>query len=633
MKNLIVFLFSLILSVVFSTSASAYDVEIGGIYYNLISKSKTAEVTSGEEKYSGEVVIPSSIISEGQQYKVISIVDKAFSGCSGLTSVDIPSSVTSIGVYAFQSCSGLTLITIPNSVTSIKEGAFRYCSGLTSVTIPNSVTSIEGETFNKCSGLKSVAIPNSVTRIGKFAFQRCSLKSVTIPNSVESIGESAFRECSGLTSVTIPNSVTIIGRSAFNGCSGLTSVTIPNSVTSIEWGAFENCRGLTSVTIGNSVTSIGDYAFKRCSGLTSVTIPNSVTSIGGGAFSGCSGLTSITIPNSVTKIGGEAFKDCSGLKSITIPNFVTIIGADAFYGCSSLTSVDIPSSVTRIGERAFYGCSGLTSITIPNSVIDIYRNAFAKCSELENVYCYAEKVPLAHATAFEESYIEYSTLHVPSSALSKYEAIAPWSDFGTIKEILSTIQAVVGSTGIATYCSSSNLDFTDFNGVSAYIASEYNSEVGTITMTKVNEVPAGTGFILKGSPKTYNIPVKSDVNTSFVNLLVGTVVETEVPSTSNGYDNYILGNGDKGVAFYKSNGASPLAANKAYLRLPASGSSSAKAVRMSFDDDATTEILLLEGENTEETATSPVYDLNGMQKSGISKGWNIVNGKKILIKK
>ena len=235
-------------------------------------------------------------------------------------------------------------------------------------------------------------------------------------------------------------------------------------------------------------------------------------------------------------------------------------------------------------------------------------------------------------TAFTGSYIESSTLYVPSSALSSYKGNYKWNGFGTIKEIPSTIQVVVGSTGIATYCSPLNLDFTGVNGVKAYIASEYNSVEGTITMTKVNEVPAGTGFILKGSPKTYNIPVKSDVNTSFVNLLVGTVVGTEVPGTSNGYDNYILGNGVNGVAFYKSSGGS-LAANKAYLRLPASGSSSAKAVRMSFDDDATTEILLLEGENTDETATSPIYDLNGMQKSGISKGWNIVNGKKILIKK
>ena len=274
----------------------------------------------------------------------------------------------------------------------------------------------------------------------------------------------------------------------------------------------------------------------------------------------------------------------------------------------------------------------MTSVTIGNSVTSIREKAFANCSKLENVYCYAEKVPSTDGTAFQNSSIASSNLYVPTSALSSYGAKVPWSGFKTITEIPSTIQAVVGSTGIATYCSSSNLDFTDVNGVKAYIASEYNSGEGTITMTKVNEVPAGTGFILKGSPKTYNIPVKSDVNTSFVNLLVGTVVGTTVPSTSNGYDNYILGNGVNGVAFYKSSGGT-LAANKAYLRLPASGSSSAKAVRMSFDDDATTEILLLEGENTEETATSPIYDLNGMQKSGISKGWNIVNGKKILIKK
>ena len=101
MKRFTLFLFSLILSVVFSTSALAYDVKIDGIYYNLISKGKTAEVTSGEEKYSGEVVIPSSITVEGKEYTVKSIGNEAFYKCSGLTSVDIPNSVTSIGDYAF----------------------------------------------------------------------------------------------------------------------------------------------------------------------------------------------------------------------------------------------------------------------------------------------------------------------------------------------------------------------------------------------------------------------------------------------------------------------------------------------------------------------------------------------------
>ena len=128
MKKLIVFLFSLILSVVFSTSALAYDVKIDGICYNLNSEGKTAEVTYGEENYSGEVVIPSSITVEGQEYPVASIGEWAFYGCSGLTSVTIPNSVTSIGDCAFRDCSGLTSVDIPNSVTSIGDCAFKNCN-------------------------------------------------------------------------------------------------------------------------------------------------------------------------------------------------------------------------------------------------------------------------------------------------------------------------------------------------------------------------------------------------------------------------------------------------------------------------------------------------------------------------
>ena len=104
MKRFTLFLFSFILSAVFSTSASAYDVKIDGIYYNLNSKGKTAEVTSGEVKYSGEVVIRSSITVEGQEYPVTSIGISAFRYCSGLISVTIPNSVISIGGSAFSGC-------------------------------------------------------------------------------------------------------------------------------------------------------------------------------------------------------------------------------------------------------------------------------------------------------------------------------------------------------------------------------------------------------------------------------------------------------------------------------------------------------------------------------------------------
>ena len=264
---------TLILSVIFSISASAYDVEVDGIYYNLVSKAKTAEVTAGDKKYSGSINIPSSIKVNDVDYAVTSIVDRTFQGCSDLTSITIPNSVTSIEAYAFEACKGLTSVTIPNSVTSIGAVAFYNCSSLTSVTIPNSVTSIGG---------------------------------------------SAFAYCSGLTSVTIPNSVTSIGSEAFHNCTGLTSITIPNSMTSTGNGTFSGCSGLTSITIPNSVTIIGHYAFKECSSLTSVTIPNSVASIGGEAFAKCSNLENVyCYAEKVPSTDGTAFEG-SGIEYSTL---------------------------------------------------------------------------------------------------------------------------------------------------------------------------------------------------------------------------------------------------------------------------------------------------------------------------
>ena len=115
----------LILSVFVSVSASAYDVEVDGIYYNLAKK--FAFVTAGDVKYAGEIVIPESIVVNEETYTVKEIQEQAFYWCSRLTSVTIPNSVTSIGERAFYNCSGLTSVTIPNSVTSIGKAAFRYC--------------------------------------------------------------------------------------------------------------------------------------------------------------------------------------------------------------------------------------------------------------------------------------------------------------------------------------------------------------------------------------------------------------------------------------------------------------------------------------------------------------------------
>ena len=274
-KRFIVLLTTLVFSVIFSISSFAYDVEVNGIYYNLISKGNVAEVTKGDKEYSGDITIPSSIIVNEVEY----------------------------------------------------------------------------------------------------------------------------------------------------------------SVTNIGYGSFHNCYELISVIITNSVTNIRDYDFQYCFNLILVIIPNSVTSIGNGAFNGCTKLTSITIPNSVTYIGFFAFSSCSSLTSIIIPNSITNIEWCSFSDCSSLTSITIPNSVTSIGDQAFSGCSSLTSITIPNSVTVINNYAFANCSNLENVYCYGENLFYIGNDIFKDSYIEYATLHVPSSTISYYQTTEPWSGFGTIKTL------------------------------------------------------------------------------------------------------------------------------------------------------------------------------------------------------
>ena len=146
-----------------------------------------------------ELILP--VDCKGENYAIGSSV---FSGCSGLTSIEIPNSVTSIGGAAFYGCSGLVNVVIGNSVTSIGSSAFEDCTALTSIEIPNSVTSIGDYAFYGCTGLSSVEIPNSVTSIREEAFKRCSnIESLYISNSIESIGYEAFARCEKIKEIKI----------------------------------------------------------------------------------------------------------------------------------------------------------------------------------------------------------------------------------------------------------------------------------------------------------------------------------------------------------------------------------------------------------------------------------------------
>ena len=473
-----------------------------------------------------------------------------------LTTLNIGSNVKRIPAYAFYEKSSFSgSLTIPDSVTSIGSWAFSGCSGLTTLNFnaTNCADFSEKHWLSNTPLLITLNIGNNVERIPSRAFygKNNFSGSLTIPNSVTSIGNNAFFGCSGFTgSLTIPDSVTSIGNDAFSGCSGLTTLnfnaincadfsynlynnpwlnntptlttlnvgnnveripanafyrkssftgplTIPNSVTSIGENAFASCSGFTdSLTIGNSVTSIGNAAFAQSGFTGSLSIPNSVTSIGDGTFSGCSGFTgTLTIPNSVTSIGISAFNSCSGFtSSLTIPNQVTTIEGGVFHGCSGFTgSLSIGNSVTSIGAYAFSGCSGLTgTLIIPNSVTFIEDAAFRFCGGFTSITSHPITPPIIDGSYTFHGIPKNIPVSVQCLSLDGYQSAPIWNNFTnyqTIDPPPAQPDTIIGSTTVCAGGSSQIYSISAVSGATSYIWSLPNGWSGSSTTTSITATP------------------------------------------------------------------------------------------------------------------------------------------------
>ena len=386
-------------------------------------------------EYSGNVVIPSSVEYQGNTYSVTSIGYYAFFYCTGLTSVTIPNSVTSIGQYAFngtdwynnqydgllyldnwlvgykgnapsgnvnikygtkgiarvfEDCSSITSVIIPNSVKFISYSAFKNCGNLASITIPNSVTSIESDAFYGTAWYDSQ--PDGLVYAGSVAYKYKGTMpdntSISIKEGTLGITASAFENYSGLTSLTIPNSVTSIGGYAFSGCSNLKTITSeiekPFAIPTNAFSSYTTCRLIVPVGTKADYQSTTGW-----SSFTDIIEPGEGGNVG----------TNIEVEGIHYKIGeNNTVSVLAGNTKYTgdfvIPNQVTFngkvysvasIGESAFKDCSGLTSIKIPNSVKTIGSSAFRGCSGIFSVIIPNSVTEIGSYAFNSCTNLTSV--------------------------------------------------------------------------------------------------------------------------------------------------------------------------------------------------------------------------------------------------------
>ena len=357
-----------------------------------------------------------------------------FSGCTNMTSVNIPVGVKSIGDRTFYNCQALTSIILPEGVTSIGEYAFYDCNTIESLTIPDGVTSIGEYTFYSCGSLKEINIPNGVTSIGENAFSECvALKSITLPEGLTSIGQNAFYNCDALTSVVIPLGITNLPYLTLGDCNQLQNIEFPATIATIGSGNLYNsdlvivCHAATpplidggcsgkliyvpsgsgaayrelypdniiiegeGVTVEVDVVEAGllaEEALRQTDYLYNINhlvvngsindadiecIKNAMTSL---VSVDISGVDMEVVPNSF-------LYNKRALCKVVLPNNATEIGSEAFRYCTRLKEVVLSGTLTKVGSYAFSEV-GLDSIVLPANVAEIGNHTFHNCYYLKS---------------------------------------------------------------------------------------------------------------------------------------------------------------------------------------------------------------------------------------------------------
>lgn len=250
------------------------------------------------------------------------LVSNTYVGGKGVLRYSTP--LTTLPLNMFRGCTKLTSVTIPASITTWGNYTF-HSTGLTSIEVPEGVTTIGNEVFAGCASLTKVTFPNSVTKIGTYTFLNCTaLQSVQLPQPLQTISNYMFRGCTRLTKIEIPSNVTSIGVYAFYSCSQLERITIPDNVTSIGESAFEvtTTTDLTEVTIGSNVTSIGQNAFKNQTKLTTIYCNSSTPpTIQSNTFEGVPSSCVVRVPNSAV----SAYRSASYWNNFTIQGSSTTL--------------------------------------------------------------------------------------------------------------------------------------------------------------------------------------------------------------------------------------------------------------------------------------------------------------------
>jgi hypothetical protein len=355
--------------------------------------------------------------------RVTKIEENAFTNCTSLKSISLPSTVTSVHSDAFLGCSGITAFNIVtnltnyaeiirdmdinavifdyagklpkiqkrniknvtlNGITNIDDGAFALCNEITTITLSQQLTSISDSCFYRCGKLKNISFPE-VKHIGTQAFNDCvEIKEFNFPTTLKTMGNKIFQGCTDLTKIYINSEIKNLGGALYGMDNEELDIEL-NYTGGIPDGTFYNKSFFKAINLdGRGITKIGKSVFESCKNFTSINFSQtSIKIIDNRAFYNCINLPEINMPASITQIGDYTFSNCTSLTTFNIPESVKSIGKYAFSGCTGLTRVNLVNNgLTAIGEFAFKNCVNLTSIALPPSFIITNQNIFEGCKIL-----------------------------------------------------------------------------------------------------------------------------------------------------------------------------------------------------------------------------------------------------------